>query len=156
MNKVSKKFKQMAGMYKQFVPAGLRGGLDWSDAAMYDQFAFESGLPGRKVLHRENAVFAEKDADANGYTVGKRYMTMWLTQTLEDHYDGACPIALLYSDPELPEWFLDRVLPADMVECWHRIKTMPVGDARTLKSPEARRMARLPQTFTPLDYEPAA
>lgn len=48
--------------------------------------------------------------ESNGYFVGKKYMDVTLKMWREDLKIGILFKNELYDDPDIPDWFLDKVL----------------------------------------------
>lgn len=142
MSKVTKAFRRMSEMYRQF--AG--DGFDYSESALLSQFEHESyGAP--KPDDGISTVMGGADSTPNGYTRGKAMMGVWLESVLDDLASCELPLAMLWS--HYPDWFLRKVLPKHYVDCWDRVSAMALGDVRLLVSGRARRLAGLPRTYTP-------
>jgi hypothetical protein len=71
--------------------------LDFSEEALYA--LYENETFGTGVV-----------AQNNGYAHGKKWMGVAVAQWREDMYRSLWPVEL-YSDPDLPDWWLDKVLP---------------------------------------------
>ena len=92
--KLGKNFKKMIALYEYF--GKECGGLDWSDNALYDLYIFESTGKGRIKPN-------------NGYAYGKHTIDITISMWKED-LDKTLWLHELYEDPNLPDWWLDKVL----------------------------------------------
>ena len=98
----------MADMYKLFT-MDQESIYDYSEEAALEMYLYEStGKP--KIIYsqkRENGLH-------NGYAVGKHWMDVTIAMWLED-IDSSEEMKFvvlfeLFSDPNLPTWFLKKVL----------------------------------------------
>lgn len=85
----------MAELYKYFA-RNMSSKLDFSEEAEVSLFNHES--------------YGTPLSPNNGYAVGKRYLNLNVTMWREDLRRGWLFKHELYSDPELPHWWLDSVL----------------------------------------------
>ena len=72
------------------------GDLDWSDDALYDLYTFESTGKGSIKPN-------------NGYAYGKRTIDITIAMWKED-LNKTLWLHELYEDPNLPDWWLDKIL----------------------------------------------
>lgn len=95
MRRPSHKWRQMAEVYRFF--AKDYPNLDYSDKAALAMFKYESkGGPSPGFQ--------------NGFYTGKHWMDATVKMWLEDL--GTILFEFeLYADPDLPNWWLDKVLP---------------------------------------------
>ena len=70
--------------------------LDFSDDMLYELYESES--------------FGGQCSPLNGYYTGKKWMSVTIAMWKEDLALGSLFPLELYRDPELPHWWLDRVL----------------------------------------------
>lgn len=98
----SKRWLKTAEVYKHFSRAATETGFvcDFSEQAALEMFVFESQGKGRV-------------ARDNGFAIGKKWLDVTLASWLDDL--NASPPMLrafeLYGDPEIPNWWLDKVIP---------------------------------------------
>lgn len=92
---LSKKYRRMAELYKYFA-RNMSSKLDFSEEAEVSLFNHES--------------YGTPLSPNNGFAVGKRYLNLNVTMWREDLRRGWLFKHELYSDPELPHWWLDSVL----------------------------------------------
>ena len=92
---MSNKFKEISKIYYQF---GCKwDGLDFSEKSlieMYNNESYGSSLNKTK----------------NGYYIGKMWMGVTISMWKEDIKKGYLGKKELYDDPNLPNWWLDKVL----------------------------------------------
>lgn len=91
--KIGKNFKKMVPVYEYFGKES--DGLDWSDKSLNELYLFESNGSG------------EVKPD-NGYYYGKKMLNVTVAMWKED-LDTILCLSELYNDPELPNWWLDKV-----------------------------------------------
>jgi len=70
--------------------------MDWSDKALTQLYVYESLGKGSIEAN-------------NGFALGKKMIDVALAQWKEDMYITLFPFEL-YEDPNLPDWWLDKVL----------------------------------------------
>ncbi len=70
--------------------------MDFTDEALYDLYIYES--TGKGFV-----------CSCNGYANGKKWMDVAVAQWREDLWVTIFPWEL-YADPDLPDWWLDKVL----------------------------------------------
>ena len=70
--------------------------MDFSEDALFDLYVYES--TGQGVVKPDN-----------GYANGKKWMDVAVAQWKEDLWRTLWPWEL-YDDPDLPDWWLDKVL----------------------------------------------
>ncbi len=70
--------------------------MDFTEEALYDLYIYESTGQG-------------KVRSDNGYANGKKWMDVAVAQWREDLWRTLMPWEL-YLDPNLPDWWLDKVL----------------------------------------------
>ncbi len=75
--------------------------LDLSEDALYELYLFESTGQGSIKPN-------------NGYAVGKKLMDVAVAMWKEDMYRTLMPYEL-YDDPDLPDWWLDKVLGSKII-----------------------------------------
>jgi len=93
--KVSKKFRKMCDVYKHF-SKDWKSMCDYSEESMLELFISES----------YGDVKCEPN---NGYYIGKQYLNVSVAMWKEDIPKGLLFIKELYQDPDLPDWWLDKV-----------------------------------------------
>ncbi len=92
---VTGKFIRMSELYRHFAKGW--DGLDFSEKSLVEMFNSESyGTP--------------VDQKKNGFYVGKQWLNVSVAMWLEDIAKGHLPKYELYSDPNLPHWWLDGIL----------------------------------------------
>ena len=98
--KVSKKFKRMCEVYK-FFSRNWSHLCDYSEESMIEMYTFETYGIGNPDT-------------TNGYFLGKKWMGVTIGMWLEDLPEGYVLSQhfknQLYDDPDLPNWWLDKVL----------------------------------------------
>lgn len=106
--KISKNWRRIADeVYRPFAERAGFEGMDFSEEAafaLYERETYGRGTVG----------------NGNGFAEGKRLVDITVAMWMEDLYPTAVypPILFpweLYEDPNLPDWWLDRVIPADRV-----------------------------------------
>ncbi len=73
--------------------------MDFTEDALFDLYVYES--TGQGVVKPDN-----------GYANGKKWMDVAVAQWKEDLWRTLWPWEL-YEDPDLPDWWLDKVLGLD-------------------------------------------
>jgi hypothetical protein len=92
---LSKKYKQIVPLYRYF-GRHWEHCLDFSDDALFDLYTYES--TGRGQVKPDN-----------GFANGKKWMDVAVAQWRED-FGNTLWVFELYEDPDLPDWWLDKVL----------------------------------------------
>lgn len=101
MMKISKRWRKIAEVYRHFAKGATETGFvcDFSENAAYEMYVFESQGRGRPKPD-------------NGFAIGKKWLDVTVAMWLEDL--KAVPPLLhaleLYSDPALPNWWLNKVM----------------------------------------------
>jgi hypothetical protein len=85
----------MSELYKYFA-RDMSSKLDYGDEALLSLYNHES--------------YGQPLSPNNGFAVGKQYLNLCVTMWREDLRRGLIFKHELYSDPELPHWWLDSVL----------------------------------------------
>lgn len=99
--KISKRWRKIAEVYKHFAKGATRTGFvcDFSENAAREMYIFESQGRGR----------IKPD---NGFAIGKKWLDVTVAMWREDLKANPPMLyaAELYSDPNLPDWWLDNVV----------------------------------------------
>lgn len=97
--KLTPKWLKMSEVYRYFAQPWSHL-CDFSESAAQEMFLFESrGIP------------YPKKEKLNGFALGKHWMDVTHKMWLEDLSAGLLFKSELYADPNLPDWWLDQVLP---------------------------------------------
>jgi hypothetical protein len=86
----------MCGVYRYF-SKHFEHICDYSDESMMEMFLYETYGEGRPD-------------NTNGYFLGKKWMDVTIAMWHEDIPKGLLTKFELYNDPDLPDWWLDKVL----------------------------------------------
>ena len=92
--KISNKYRRVAEVYRYFAKGF---DCDFTDDDLMEMYIFESRGEGR---------LREK----NGFRIGKSWMDVNITMWFEDIRKGLLHPDELYDDPEIPNWFLNKIL----------------------------------------------
>jgi hypothetical protein len=85
----------MCEVYKYF-------SRDWSSFSDYSE---ESMLE----LYISESYGDVQCEDSNGYYLGKKWLSVTVSMWKEDMQKGTLFLKELYDDPEIPDWWLDKV-----------------------------------------------
>ncbi len=85
----------MSEVYKYF-SRDHKKYLDYSDESMLELYYSES--------------YGDKCSELNGFYHGKKLLNISVAMWKEDIYNGLLRKYELYDDPDLPDWWLDKVL----------------------------------------------
>lgn len=94
-------------MYRIF---GYNDSYDYSEEAAFRQYFHES--TGSRYDDEPVGLEQQSNGKYNGYSVGKHWMDVTLTNWLKDIMDGLLFIEELYTDPEFKDfhWWLDSAV----------------------------------------------
>ena len=94
--KLTKKYREMCELYSQFSKEWSHI-CEYGEERMMEMFLYET--------------YGEGNIDnTNGYYLGQKWMGVAITMWREDIQKGLLAKIELYNDPNLPDWWLDKVL----------------------------------------------
>lgn len=92
--KISRRYQRLAGIYRYFARGFT---CSFTESDLYEMYAYESRGEGTP-------------SETNGFRIGKSWMDVNITMWKEDIRKKLLFPSELYADPNIPDWWLDKIL----------------------------------------------